>query len=347
MKKNLLSMIALVCTMSAHAQLSDGVSATLQTGENTTIFYGFDAFKDAITAAPSNAVSVITLSPGTFNNPGEITKKVKIYGAGFQEDIENNVSETRVNGELTIKSNDEATPTVRVEGVYFVAGVTISGTQKISDTEIVKCSFNSITLSVESNNTIIRQSYNRGFINGNRVKASGFITANSYVAGRIYNFGSGSDVAIVNCVMTYSDSYYNARYHGPYFYKNNIIGQRDNGSIDGGATCQYNVGCLSAMSCGGNNIVYGNYDTQDWASLFADGQNNLNYTTDDGVPRTWVLAEPTKYVGSDGTPCGVTGGDFPWNPIPATPRIISTSVDAKSEAGKLKVTIKAEARPIE
>ena len=89
------------------------------------------------------------------------------------------------------------------------------------------------------------------------------------------------------------------------------------------------------------------YYLQDWASLFADGQNNLNYTTDDGVPRTWVLAEPTKYVGSDGTPCGVTGGDFPWNPIPATPRIISTSVDAKSEAGKLKVTIKAEARPIE
>ena len=88
MKKNLLSMIALVCTMSAHAQLSDGVSATLQTGENTTIFYGFDAFKDAITAAPSNAVSVITLSPGTFNNPGEITKKVKIYGAGFEKDAD-------------------------------------------------------------------------------------------------------------------------------------------------------------------------------------------------------------------------------------------------------------------
>ena len=131
MKKNLLSMIALVCTMTAHAQLSDRVSATLQVGENTTIFYGFDAFKDAITAAPSDAVSVITLSPGAFNNPGEITKKVKIYGAGFQEDTENNVSETRVSGDLTIKSNDEATPTVRIEGVYFVGGATISGTQKI------------------------------------------------------------------------------------------------------------------------------------------------------------------------------------------------------------------------
>ena len=71
------------------------------------------------------------------------------------------------------------------------------------------------------------------------------------------------------------------------------------------------------------------------------------YLDAEGNPRNWVLADPTAYVDAEGTPCGVTGGEFPWNPIPATPRIISTSVDAKSEAGKLKVTIKAEARPIE
>ncbi|MBQ2536556.1 MAG: hypothetical protein II549_06625, partial [Bacteroidaceae bacterium] len=81
--------------------------------------------------------------------------------------------------------------------------------------------------------------------------------------------------------------------------------------------------------------------------LFADEQDNLTYLDADGNPRKWVLAEPTVYVDAEGTPCGVTGGDFPWNPIPATPRIISTSVDAKTTPGTLKVSIKAEARPIE
>ena len=131
MKKNLLSMIALVCTMSAHAQLSDGVSATLQTGENTTIFYGFDAFKDAITAAPSNAVSVITLSPGAFNNPGTISKSVKIYGAGFQADKEKNISETTVTGDLNIKSTEDDIPVIRMEGVYMNGNVIFSATEII------------------------------------------------------------------------------------------------------------------------------------------------------------------------------------------------------------------------
>ena len=59
------------------------------------------------------------------------------------------------------------------------------------------------------------------------------------------------------------------------------------------------------------------------------------------------LSAPTTFKGLDGEPCGVTGGMYKWNPIPSTPRILSTSVDAKSENGKLNVIIKAEARPIE
>lgn len=52
MKKLFLSIIALATSTVGYAQLSDGVSATLQAGETTTMFYGYDAFKDAIAAAP-------------------------------------------------------------------------------------------------------------------------------------------------------------------------------------------------------------------------------------------------------------------------------------------------------
>jgi hypothetical protein len=342
MKKVFLTFIALVGTVSAFAQISDGVSATLQNGKTTTVYYGYDAFKDAIAAAP-DAGGVITLSPGAFNNPGDISKSVKIYGAGFQTDEVTNVSETRVNGHFSIKSTDAISPTVRLEGVYIVNDIIMSGTQKIEDTEIVKCSFNSYCNRVETNNTIIRQCYLRYDIAGENCKATALVVANClyrYARG----FAAGSQVKIDHCIIVGGDGH-----NGPYYYSNNIM-NHSYYAIDAGATCYYNVGWDGIFSSSGNNVCVNNYDNslwKNWGTLFADGQDNLNYTNSEGKPRTWVLAAPETYKGTDGTPCGVTGGDFPWNPIPATPRIISTSVDAKSEAGKLKVTIKAEARPIE
>ena len=344
MKKILLSMIALVCTMTAHAQLSDRVSATLQVGENTTIFYGFDAFKDAITAAPSNAVSVITLSPGAFNNPGNISKSLKIYGAGFLADNEKGISATTVTGDLNIKSTEDDIPVIRMEGIYINGHVILSGSETITGTEFVKCSWSGYYNRVETDNTIIRQCYIRSNINGESKKATGFLVSNCYF-NRIDGFAAGSGVSVNHCILT--EGYYQ---NGPYYYYGNIIEPGYAYAIQAGATCYYNVSGNGKMSNSGNNAMFGNYDKEVWKSykkLFADEQDDLKFLDAEGNPRNWVLADPTTYVDAEGTPCGVTGGEFPWNPIPATPRIISTSVDAKSEAGKLKVTIKAEARPIE
>ena len=267
-------MIALVCTMSAHAQLSDGVSATLQTGENTTIFYGFDAFKDAITAAPSNAVSVITLSPGAFNNPGTISKSVKIYGAGFQADKEKNISETTVTGDLNIKSTEDDIPVIRMEGVYMNGNVIFSGTEIIKGTEFVKCSWNGYYNRVETDNTIIRQCYIRGNINGENKKATGFLVSNCYF-NRIDGFAAGSGVSVNHCILT--EGYYQ---HGPYFYYGNIIEPSHAYAIQAGATCYYNVSGNGKMSNGGNNTMFGNFDKEVWKSykkLFADEQDDLKY----------------------------------------------------------------------
>ena len=343
LKKFFLFVVALVGTLLAHAQLSDGVSATLQAGETTTVFYGFDAFKDAVTAAP-DAGGIITLSPGAFSNPGNISKSMKIYGAGFQSDLDNNIGETRVNGHLNIVSTVEAVPVIRIEGVYFVNDVILSGTQKIENTEIVKCSFNSILQRVETNNTIVRQCYFRYDIGGENNKGTGFLVSNClfrYVRG----FAAGSSVTITHCIMFGNDGH-----NGSYMYSDNIM-NHSYYAIDAGATCYNNVGYEGLLRNSDQNLCQGNYYQGSawtkWEALFADGQDNLNYADTEGKPRTWVLKNPTAYVGVDGTPCGVTGGNFPWNPIPATPRILSTSVDAKTTPGTLKVSIKAEARPIE
>lgn len=347
MKKFFLFAVALVGTMLAHAQLSDGVSATLQTGETTTVFYGYNAFKDAITAASEKTVNTITLSPGAFGNPGNISKSVKIYGAGFQEDKENGISATTIAGDLNIVSTDDCNPVVRMEGVYVNGNLILSGNQTIKGAEFVKCSWEGYYNRVETDNTIIRQSYIRASINGEGKKATGFLVSNCYLV-RICAFAAGSGVSVTHCILTAGE--YNP--HGPYYYYGNIIDPHTHYCVtDAGATCYYNVSNDVRLSNAGNNAMLGNYNQETtWKSfkkLFADEQDNLNYLDADGNPRTWVLAAPTVYVDAEGSPCGVTGGDFPWNPIPATPRITSTSVDAKSEAGKLKVTIKAEARPIE
>ena len=66
MKKFFLFTVALLGAITMKAQETDAMSATLQNGETTTVFYGFDSFKNAVEAAP-DAGAMITLSPGAFS----------------------------------------------------------------------------------------------------------------------------------------------------------------------------------------------------------------------------------------------------------------------------------------
>ena len=344
MKKLLLLVMALVGSVSAFAQASDIVTATLQTDEGTTVFYGIDAFKDALAAAP-NTGGVITLSPGGFSNPGAIKKSVKIYGAGFHKDEVKNIRETLVYNYLTITSTDELSPVVHVEGIYFSEHAVINGTQPISNTEIVRCSFKNFAHQAESNNVTLRQCYIRGTIEGTGMMATAFVVRNCYVDFNIVGFAAGSEVLVDHCILKLNGRYSGNQF-GPYVFTNNICDHSYN-YINGGATCYNNVGFEASFSNNGYNTSSGNYDVAEWqsyANLFADGQNDLEYyLTDTTTPRTWELKDPTKYVGTDGKTCGAIDGRYPWNPTPVIPRIYSTTVDSESEFGKLNVTIKAEA----
>lgn len=343
MKKLLLLLMALVGSISAFAQVSDVATATLQTDEGTTVFYGIDAFKDALAAAP-NSGAVITLSPGGFSNPGAINKSVKIYGASFHKDEVNNIRETLVYGSLVITSTDELSPIVHVEGIYFSEHAEINGTQAFYDTEIVRCSFQNFAHNAESNHVTLRQCYIRGSIEGCSKKATALVVFNCYVDYNIKNFALGSEVLIDHCILK-NNGRYSGNQFGPYVFTNNICDHSYN-PINGGATCYNNVGFDGCFANNGYNTSSGNYDIVMWQSygnLFADGQNNLEYyLTNTTTPRTWELKEPTLYVGTDGKPCGATGGRYPWNPITVIPRILNTTVDSESEFGKLNVTIKAE-----
>ena len=341
MKKLLLILMALVGSISAFAQVSDIVTATLQTDEGTTVFYGISAFRDALYAAPAGGSSTITLSPGTFNNPGTISKNVKIYGAGFEDDAVNNIPKTRVEGDIYVSSTNDLSPVVHLEGIYFTTHIIVNGKQSISGLEIVKCCFDSFFQRQVTNNTIIRQCYIRTRITGENNECAQFLVANCWMM-RIENFLVTSTVNVDHCII--AENYYQL---APCVYTNNIINIAGEYRIPAGATCYNNVSSNYKLDVGGSNNCSGNYDVTEWqsfADLFADGQNDMAfYLTETTTPRTWVLKEPETYKGTDGKPCGVSGGRYPWNFTPVIPRIYSASVDSESEFGKLNVTIKAEA----
>lgn len=341
MKKLLLLVMALVGSVSAFAQVSDIVTATLQTDEGTTVFYGYESFASALNAAPAEGSSTITLSPGTFKNPGGISKNVKIYGAGFEDDVVNKIPKTCVEGDIYVSSTNTLSPVVHLEGIYFKTHIIVNGKQSISDLEIVKCCFECFYQRQVTNNTIIRQCYIRTSITGENYECTQFLVANCWML-RFENFLVTSTVNVDHCII--AEDYYGLACA---VYTNNIINSSNTYRIAAGSTCKNNVSTNFRLDVGGHNNCTDNYDVTEWQSfenLFADGQNDLAYyLTDTTTPRTWVLKEPDTYKGTDGKPCGVSGGHYPWNFTPVIPRIYSTTVDSESEFGKLNVTIKAEA----
>ena len=83
MKKSIFTLVMFCYALLGKAQVTDEQSAILQVGDNAQIFYGADALKEAVEAAPDRGAT-ITLSAGTFNGT-TITKCVNIYGAGWVE----------------------------------------------------------------------------------------------------------------------------------------------------------------------------------------------------------------------------------------------------------------------
>ncbi|MBR4713532.1 MAG: hypothetical protein IKP27_07645 [Paludibacteraceae bacterium] len=347
--KHLFSMaVALFMTATGFAQVvSEAISATLQRGESTTVYYGTDALKQALDDAEDG--NIITLSSGTFSTPANFNKAVKIYGAGYEDDTLTGVARTFLAGALTMNGLDGQHPDYfYMEGVWINGEVNINKLETdtlIQGTKFVKCRMGTFNMRSNSDATILRQCYICGHIDGNSSIATGFIAQNCYITNRVQWFNTKSAVLIDHCILPQKDCYY---IHGPYLYKNSII----NTCLDLGATAVNCIGNYNELSRDNQNTLVNCYtDYSKWAdylaSIFADGQGNLSYTLDDTqIPRRWEIANPDVFIGDDGTAVGPAGGDYPWDKIPSTPRIISSKIGNKTVGGKLHVTVKAEARPV-
>ena len=329
MKKILLSIVTLCCTVVAGAQTTDQISAILQVGnEAPQVFYGIGALQKAMAAAPDRG-GIITLSSGNFNSV-TINKDVKIYGAGFETNEAEDITLTNINSGFSISIPEEITGPhdIILEGVYVNGNITVDKT--LNGFSFIKSSVNTIKFTVATTSTTVRQSYIRGNLEGGH----NLYVQNSYLNCKwIGPFSDESNVLVDHCILVNGYDFDNG---GTRFScQNSIVAAGWNNGIQ-----TYNY-CLCPHWSNLNGFIgsYNNWFSIGDANVFEDAEN-FNYSAD----RTFKLTEQnqTRYIGNDGTQVGVYGGSYPWNKEPSTP--VVKNLKAKVAGTDLNVTYNAVVR---
>jgi hypothetical protein len=95
------------------------------------------------------------------------------------------------------------------------------------------------------------------------------------------------------------------------------------------------LNCVIISNIPANRVVENCYVVP-LAEIFADGEN-YNYSPE----RTYELKQPEVWIGTDGTQCGLHGGEG-WSKVPATPVLKNMTVEV--DGSTLKVNYEAQTR---
>ena len=329
MKKIVLLIFALCYTVVAYAQGTDQVSAILQHGDTETIFIGNTGLEKAYSAAVDG--DVIILSQGIFNSINNISKVLTIYGAGFEDNAETNTATTTING--TVKLGDGSD--TEFDGIH-IEGVKINGylglNSQLKNVTIQRCCItNNVELNHNTENVTFRQCYMLGDILGQYKHANGLLISNCYITKNINNFSVNSFVHIDHSYMgnMYSRVY---REYAQFLWTNSIINKLSGDMPSGYAAIVKN--CIFFADNYYNDVNLENcYRLDSIADIFADSENG-----DYSPTRTFEPKDPTTYVGTDGTPIGLSGGAG-WNKVPSNPYV--SKVNTTLSGTQLNVTYEA------
>lgn len=303
---------------------ADGLTATLQHGDEMTFYLGTSGLQAAYDAASDG--DIITLSSGQFIAVSSIEKSVRIVGA-YGLDATDSYG-TFIYGETTIVANN-----VTLEGMYFQSAVTLG---EISNCTIKRCYLsNNFNQSGTHTNTLVDEcviQFDYAIATGNNYSIKNS-TINQFSA-----YNTAANVAnITNCYIHYVNTSICA------VYKNNIL-RTNSGNYSGTTPITF-----SAPSEFYNNYFYRtNYNSYSGVHeiSFATGCVNIGNTSSQRISTSEHLyPDTTSYniKGGDGTPIGMKGGEG-FNPYPGIPRVVSATIDAQSDdKGKLNATINVKA----
>lgn len=351
MKKNFMLLVSVFLIWTG-VQAQDVPMATLQNAEGTQVFYGSEAFKEAVAAADHG--NTITLSIGLFNAP-TLTKAVVVYGAGA--DISSGNTEvgqdskkvTQINGDLTLAIDSvEGKPStgLYMEGLFLNKGVWVA--KHLENASFVKCRFYDFNFWKDENTMTSSQMcffFQCRFANWFEPGEAQALTVHNSVINRLGRTPENSSLLVQNCVISMIvDKLENC------VLKNNAVYHvraSGTGGIHEGATSSlsslpstcsvyhsafYDSGCLTNVI-----VKVGNWENIVLSALFPTG-SSFDYSD----TATYELTDEAKttYIGTDGNPIGLYGGEAPFNTKPSIPYVVSKTIANKSENGKLKVSIK-------
>jgi hypothetical protein len=296
--------VLLVCVAGTAKSLAQTQVATLQHGEETTAFYGINAFVQAHEAAESG--DIITLSSGNFA-PTDITKGITLRGAGCTVDTLAGTLPTIIGADITLDVEDETCP-LSIEGILFTNAVYFG---ILANPTFTRCNFvmiddytgnmtNAQFINCFVNTFAHYDAYGTQFVNcvvwypigistdspasfvnsilRNNSFTSGILASNSIIVGDYFgDFASTS--SFINCI-------------GIQLYVSYSV--FDNG---------YTLNCA----------IYNNYD-----EVFESFTGFTNDYTFDSFSEQFILKDEiaTGFLGTDGTQVGIYGGFVPYTPYP-------------------------------
>lgn len=303
MKKLAFLLLFLSASFVAFAQTQ---VATLQHGDNVSVFYGSNAFVESYNAAETG--DVITLSSGAFTSPYRLNKAITLRGAGALQDTALGSLPTIISGSLTFEINNN-TSFLTIEGIYFSGLTYINALVRPC---FIKCMFNSLN---DLYSTLLTNAQ--------------FVNCMFETFGLQYD--NNESVQLINCVA-----------HFPYSYASTII-EAYNSIIIGGAKFDnlsaYNciIGQLNESNYGGlqnNSIAYNcigikipeSYNGPFHNATTFNCMTVENYSdvfeTFDGTfsfNEQYILKDEIamSFLGNDGTQVGIHGGLFPYTIRPS------------------------------
>lgn len=325
--KRLLTLLLLVVGFTTGAWAQTAI--LVRNGQPVSAFYGAGALTGAVNAAEASG-DVIVLSSGTFSNPGEIKKSVSIYGNGHEGS-----GRTYIQGKLSLRPSEEGSiDNFHLEGLYLENHFNIlndGNRSPISNLTVVKCHVTGMFLYMPSNNVTLRNC----IIQGDLKTYPGSYTATDMLIENCWKDGGSFNMFTAESTITVRNSIFNCR----------SISGFDNSSAFCKATFENSIiaGATLAAGSSATNCVLLNVNTS------ANDVTTTNCWTASSVSEAFTNAESlvyaegatpavkADYVGTDNTPVGITGGNYPWSIVPSQPTVNFETTLVKDADGFYKI----------
>lgn len=326
--------VLLLVVVGSKNALAQTQVATLQHGEDISVFYGQNAFVEAHTAAQTG--DVITLSSGTFT-PTDITKAITLRGAGCAIDTVTGTYPTIIPNDFQMDvTNDTAFLTV--EGIFFSGNIRIqtlnhpifikcnfkyfgynsNSNTNIQNAQITNCKFETLYFNGTSNTTLINcVIWKACGMNDTSVSVTSY---NSFIKLE----QSASALNAYNCIVKEGGSgYYTYGMNGN-SVAYNCIGLRSGNS-------SFVFGYCQAFNC---------RDGLSYSQVFDNFNPGSFYTYSFDEPFILLESWIVSFLGTDGTEVGIHGGIMPYSSRPSYMVIDHCNVANRSTIdGKLNVEI--------